>query len=744
MPNPPAVITVTAYPTEIMADGLSTAVITAEVKDLYHHPVLDGTTVNLVTTLPGTVFLPGGTPSFSGVTTGGFVVTTLQGGTVAGTAFITATSGTAKGSGRVQLLALEPYSITITANPAVIPVSRGNISTTLRVTVTDMYANLVSGAAVTLTTDAGSLRAPNGITGTSVIITTSNGFGTGWLASTEMVMTATVTAEITTTGRPPATVEVYFKPALPYTITSEAFPSSVMVCGGETVVTATILDEFGNLVEDGTEVNFNVVQGERGDAYPRLTSTVNGVATTLIRTKSYLFGQPYLDVYILARRESRRVDWQHRIALQVGLADSVTFRFTPIPAASGPDSLVEARVRDCAGNNVVNGTVVTFTVGAGALISPTVTATDGGLAYTSLQPGCTVGPLDLSAEVDGRTFNTVVMVEPGIPDRVSLDISPADIMNCGGTAVVTGTVRDVCNNLVRDGTPVLLTPQYSMVSLSQYLVYTRNGIVTATVRADQNKRIEPPYWPTGLEQIIGTSGTAMPGFANLNVRPGAASIILVSVDPAEIPLNGDVNGYNITVVANVQDCSTTPVEDGTTVRLKTDKGLFVESGGWYVDQMTLNGLVTATLTSQSVAGTVVISATSGSAEGVANAYFKPGDPWLLEVWAYPPTIVAGGHTSTQVTARVFDEYHNDVGSGVTVTFVTDYGHFQDGNSMYTTTTTLDGLAFAILTSDVAPHTALVRAITPNYRQGYTYVFFTEPPVYHYLNLPLISRRNWMP
>ncbi len=64
--------------------------------------------------------------------------------------------------------------------------------------------------------------------------------------------------------------------------------------------------------------------------------------------------------------------------------------------------------------------------------------------------------------------------------------------------------------------------------------------------------------------------------------------------------------------------------------------------------------------------------------------------------------------------------------------------------MYTTTTALDGLAFAILTSDVVPHTALVRAITPNYRQGYTYVFFTEPPVYHYLNLPLITRRRFMP
>jgi uncharacterized repeat protein (TIGR01451 family) len=745
VPNPASVITVTAYPTSIMADGMSTTVITAEVRDLYHHPVLDGTTVTLVTSLPGTVFLPGGTATFSGVTAGGLVVTTLQGGTVAGLTTVTATAGSAHGSTQVELLALEPYWVAISASPAVIPVSRGNVATTLRVTVTDQYANLVSGAAVTLTTDGGSLRAANGITGTGIVITTSNGFGTGWLASTETVMTATVTAAITVTGRPTASVQVYFKPALPYTITSEASPMSIMVCGGETMVTATIKDEFGNLVENGTEVNFNVVQGERGDAFPRLTSTVDGIATTLVRSKGYLIGQPYLDVYILARRETRRVDWQQRIALEVGLADSVTFRFSPLAVlANGPDTLVEARVRDCAGNNVVNGTVVTFSVSALATISPTVTTTEGGLAYSAIRAGCATGPLDVMAEVGARSFSTQVMIEPGVADRVSLDIAPVDILNCGGTAVVTGVVRDVCNNLVRDNTPVLLSPQYGLVSLSQYLVYTKNGVVTATIRADQNKRIDPPYWPTGLEQIIGTSGTAMPGFANLNVRPGAASIILVSVDPAEIPLNGDVNGYNITVVAAVQDCSTTPVEDGTTVRLRTDKGLFLESGGWFVDRLSLNGLVTATLTSQSVAGKVIITGTSGSAVGTAEAYFKPGDPWFLEVWAYPPTIIAGGHTNTQVTARVFDEYHNDVGTGVTVTFVTDYGHFQDGNSMYTTTTTLDGLAFAILTSDLVPHTALVRAITPNYRQGYTYVFFTEPPIYHYLNLPLIARRRFMP
>ncbi|MBC7261031.1 MAG: DUF11 domain-containing protein, partial [Chloroflexi bacterium] len=215
VPNPPMFITVTAYPTAIPANGAATSVITAVVRDQYHNPVLDGTPVTFTTSLAGTVFPSTGSATGYASTTDGFAVITLRAGTLAGMTTITATAGTARGTGRVELVALEPYSVTISAHPPVIWVSRGDITSTLRVTVTDRYANLVHGAAVTLTTDAGTLQAPGGITGTEVVVTTTNGIALGGLASGTTVTTATVTAAITATGRPTATTQVYFQAGLP-------------------------------------------------------------------------------------------------------------------------------------------------------------------------------------------------------------------------------------------------------------------------------------------------------------------------------------------------------------------------------------------------------------------------------------------------------------------------------------------------------------------------------------------------
>lgn len=741
VPNPPAFITVTAYPTAIPADGVATSVITAEVRDQYHNPVLDGTPVTFTTSLAGTLFPSTGTATGYAATTAGLAAIALRAGTLAGMSTITATAGSARGTTQVQLFALEPYTVTISAHPPVIRVSRGDITSTLRVTVTDRYANLVSGAAVTLTTDAGTLQTPAGITGTTVIVTTTGGIALAGLASETTVTTATVTAAITTTGRPTATTQVYFQAGLPYTITSEAYPTTVRVCGGEAIIRATIKDEFDNLVEDDTHVSFLAVPGERGEMYPREARTVNGVVTSTLRTKAYLFGQRFLDVYITAGPIGHQVMKPHHIDLEVGLAAAASFRFSPTPIqAGGLWYQLEVRVRDCAGNNVQDGTAVTLTSSLGT-ITPTVTMVANGLALATFRTGCEADWAVISATVDSQTFTTTLLIEPGMPYYIAVDIAPMTINNCGGQAVITATLRDVCNNLVKDDTQVQFAPIYSYVSLSRYIAYTRRGVVTTTAVADRNKKIEPRDWPTALEQIGVTSPPALSSSVDLYIRPGVPRQITMWADPQEIPILGDVNGYNITVVAAVNDCSGTPVWDGTPVRLRTDKGFFWESASWYVDRNTAGGLVTATLTSQSIAGRVNITATADSAVGTTHVYFKPGEPWRISVWPYPATIYADGTSRSQITAQVFDYYDNPVGAGVTVTFVTDFGHFLGMGDTFITTTQEEGYAFATLVSDTEPRIATVLVNTENLRQGYCYVHFVAPPEYRYIYLPMIQRRR---
>jgi uncharacterized repeat protein (TIGR01451 family) len=735
VPNPAATITVTAYPTAIPADGAATSVITAEVRDVYSNPVLDGTAITFTTSLPGTVFQPGGTQTHLGTTTGGIATTILQAGTVAGNSTITAKAGAKQGTAQVQLLALEPYTVTMSANPRAIPVSNGTEFSTLSITVTDQYRNMVSGAPVTLTTDGGQLVLPGVVTGTEIMVTTTNGLASARLASTETVMTATVTAAITTTGRPTATAQVYFMAALPYTIELSVYPATLTVCGQEAMVTATIQDEFGNPAEDGTAVYFDVIPATAGDMVYRSMLTVNGVVTSVVRTKAYNLTPPYLEVVVSAGRISRRF----HVDLAAGPPEGVSFSMSPsaLPACGGRAE-VEALVTDCAGNRVKNGTPITFSVGSLATLVPETTSTNNGLAYTVLRSVGPAGSTVLSATVGSVTRTFVVVIDPAPADVIYMAISPNTIANCGGgTAVVTATLLDNCGNLVKDGTMVTFGPTYGYVGLSRGYGPTSHGVVTTTATANQRKPIASADWPLALEQIYAYSGSALQAFRNLWIRPGAPSQVAVSVDPEEIPILGDVNGYDIMVTADVMDCSGTPVEDGTLVTLRTNKGYFRESGQFWFEQATLGGLVVGTLTSREIAGDVFITATAGSVSGAAQAYFIPDDPAYVEVWAIPPAIAADGRSRTTVYVRVRDDFNNLVGPGITVTFTAARGQFVDGGNSCTTNTTLDGLASCVLVSDTTPGTVIVIAETYNGVSGWFDLTFVEP---HYIYMPMLRKR----
>jgi hypothetical protein len=211
--------------------------------------------------------------------------------------------------------------------------------------------------------------------------------------------------------------------------------------------------------------------------------------------------------------------------------------------------------------------------------------------------------------------------------------------------------------------------------------------------------------------------------------PGGASRVDVNASPSSIPIDGVVNLFDISIVGRVSDCSNTAVDVGTLVTLETDLGIFRESGTRSLHMLSVDGLVTGTLTSESVAGLVTITGTVGVHVGTTTVRFLPGEPWSPEVRANPQSIYADGVSDCTVAARVMDAYENPVLEGITITFGTDYGHFEgSGSAIYTTTTDADGYAYAVLVSSREQHVVLVRAIIEvNSRQGYTNVFFVEPP-----------------
>ncbi len=103
-PDWPHSVTVTAEPASIPADGISTSIIRAEVKDINDNPVADGTTVVFATDLGALRGPQGGPLSDTTIeTVDGVAIVTLRSGTVPGKATVTAKSFRVSGQVSVQL-----------------------------------------------------------------------------------------------------------------------------------------------------------------------------------------------------------------------------------------------------------------------------------------------------------------------------------------------------------------------------------------------------------------------------------------------------------------------------------------------------------------------------------------------------------------------------------------------------------------------------------------------------------------
>lgn len=113
-PPHPSGINLTASPTAIAADGVTTSLIRALVLDQYGHPVPDGTQVTF-TTDRGTF---GGATTVVVTTTGGIAQVMLTSSSSAGVATVNATSDSASGSIAIQFMPRMQISKTVNRSPA--------------------------------------------------------------------------------------------------------------------------------------------------------------------------------------------------------------------------------------------------------------------------------------------------------------------------------------------------------------------------------------------------------------------------------------------------------------------------------------------------------------------------------------------------------------------------------------------------------------------------------------------------
>jgi adhesin/invasin len=329
-PGAPANLSLIAAPSALQVGNLSA--LTATATDQFGNLVADGTPVSFSTNL-GVA-----TPTVAATVNG--VATAVLSSTVAGLATVTATVGSLSATALVTFTPGPPANLALAAAPSTLPVD--DLST-LTADVTDQFGNPVAdGVVVSFTTSFGTLSDNSA--------TTVNGAATAMLSST--LPTAVVTA---TVGGLSATALVTFTPGAPANLALVAAPSTLQV-GNLSALTATVTDQFGNLVADGTPVSFST---NLGVATPAVAVTVNGVATAVL---------------------SSTVAGLATVTATVGsLSATALVTFTPGPPANlalaaAPSTLpvddlstLTADVTDQFGNPVADGVVVSFTTSFGTL-----------------------------------------------------------------------------------------------------------------------------------------------------------------------------------------------------------------------------------------------------------------------------------------------------------------------------------------------------------------------------------------
>jgi adhesin/invasin len=304
-----------------------------------------------------------------------------------------------------------PTSLTLTAAPATLPAGS---SSTLTATVTDQDGNAVAdGTVVSFTTNLGNISPASA--------TTVNGVATATLSST-VAGVAVVTA---TVGSLNATTQVTFTAGAPFSVTLVAVPSTLPVDNLSTL-TATVTDQFGNFVANGTVVNFTTSLGTLSGSS---ATTVNGVATVTL--SSTLPGVAVVTATVGSVSVTRLVTFTTGPAAQLLLTATPALIF-----ANGiSQSTVLATVRDAFGNPVPNA-LVNFLAGIGQF-SPASGATNANGEVTA-----TLTSLFPATENVFATVGTLVAQTP-----VTYQLPPTSQLGLNGNlTTITQTLGVVRKN----------------------------------------------------------------------------------------------------------------------------------------------------------------------------------------------------------------------------------------------------------------------------------------------------------
>jgi hypothetical protein len=467
--------TVTANPTTIASDGISTSTITVTLKDASSNPA-PGKTVTLASSrgAADTISAASGVSSASGVVT--FTVKS----STSGPAIFTATDVTdsnlvispSTATVTFEAGAVSAANSTVAADPSPVT-ANGSATSTITVTLKDIASTPIAGKTVTLASNRGATDTISAASGAS----DTNGVVTFTVTSTTVgapVFTATDTTDSIVLAST-ATVTFTAGAVNAGTSTVAAAPTSVQADGSTTsTITVTLKDAYNNPVAGKTVTLVSSRVAEDTISAASGTSSVSGVVTftvtsttagssvftatgdgvLLTPTATVTFGPSAAASTVAASPTSVTADGSTTSTITVTLKDAgnqpVTNKTVTLAKTSGPGTPVITTVSGTTDTNgVATFTVTSTTAGAdvftatdttdGVTVTPTATVTFTAGAVSAGTSTVAASPTSVTA--DGVTPSTItVTLKDGNNNPVSgKTVSLAHTSGPGSPVITTNS-----------------------------------------------------------------------------------------------------------------------------------------------------------------------------------------------------------------------------------------------------------------------------------------------------------------
>jgi len=425
----------------------------------------------------------------------------------------------------------------------------------------------------------------------------------------------------------------------------------------------TVQDALGNVVDDGTVINFSSTDAEASFSASSCTTTNGQCSVTLTSTKS-----GSINVAIASGAISLDSTSANFVA---GAADattsSVAITTSATVIANGSDTnSAQVTIRDAQGNLVADGTVITFTSSdPEASFTPTTCSTVNGQCSVnvsstksgSIDVSIAVGATDLGSTTASFAAGSSNAANSSVVITTSADTVVAD----GADAhIAQATIQDAQGNTVIDGTVVDFSSSDFGVSFSSGSCSTVSGQCSVNVMSTQS----------GTLNINVSVNSANLGSASATFIAGQASADNSNITVTSNGSTRVANGSDVhTLEVVIQDVNGNTVADGTTVDFVSDD---VEAGFTPTSCTTLNGVCTVSVSSTKSGDIDVSIEVSGNELATATASFVAGSPAAgnshVSISTSSEIKVANGVDAHTVLVDVADENGNVVADGTVISF----------------------------------------------------------------------------